>query len=45
MLDEANLKVLREWSGVWGGMNTVKYARISQDGTVKAATFPPHKAA
>jgi len=43
MLDEANVKVLREWSGVWGAMNQLKYVRLSQDGTLKASAFPPHK--
>ena len=45
MLDEANVKALREWSGVWGAMNQLKYCRVAQDGTVKASDFPPHKAA
>lgn len=43
MMDELNLKTLREFSGDWGAMNQLKYSRVAKDGTVKASLFPPRK--
>jgi len=39
--DVENLKKLKEWSGQWAGLATLKFARISQEGFKKDSSFPP----
>lgn len=39
--DAENLKKLKEWSGEWSGLATLKYSRISKDGIKRESTFPP----
>lgn len=39
--DELGREKLERWSGDWAGLNTLKVIRITQDGTVKASSFPP----
>jgi translation machinery-associated protein 16 len=39
--DAANLKKLKEWSGQWSGLATLKFARISKEGVRKESSFPP----
>ena len=41
MQDEGNLRMLRGWNGEWTALSTVKYARLSRDGTMKESNFPP----
>jgi translation machinery-associated protein 16 len=39
--DAENLKRLKEWSGQWSGLATLKFARISKTGVRKESSFPP----
>jgi len=39
--DAENLKKLKDWSGQWSGLSTLKFARISKDGVKKESSFPP----
>ena len=39
--DQGNLRLLRGWNGEWTAMNTLKYVRLSKDGTMKDSSFPP----
>jgi translation machinery-associated protein 16 len=32
---------LKEWSGQWSGLATLKFARISKTGVRKESSFPP----
>ena len=41
MQDEGNLRMLREWNGEWTALSTLKYVRLSKDGTLKESSFPP----
>ena len=41
MQDEASLQMLRRWNGEWTALNTLKYVRLSRDGTVTNSSFPP----
>ncbi|KAL5113223.1 translation machinery-associated protein 16 [Pleosporales sp. CAS-2024a] len=36
-----NLKKLKEWTGQWAGLATLKFARISREGVKKESSFPP----
>jgi translation machinery-associated protein 16 len=39
--DAENLKRLKEWTGKWAGLATLKFARISVQGVKKESSFPP----
>jgi translation machinery-associated protein 16 len=39
--DVANLVRLKEWTGKWAGLATLKFARISKDGFKRDSSFPP----
>jgi translation machinery-associated protein 16 len=39
--DQEGRDKLERWSGDWAGLNTLKFIRITKDGTVKGSTFPP----
>jgi translation machinery-associated protein 16 len=39
--DEENLRRLREWKGDWVGLNVVQFVRVSSDGNIVAASWPP----
>ena len=41
MMEEANLKILREWNSEWTQLGTLKYVRITRSGTVHESSFPP----
>lgn len=41
MQDEGNLRILQEWNGEWTALNTLKYVRLSRDGTIQKSSFPP----
>ena len=41
MTDEGNMEILRAWNGQWTSLSTVKYVRLSRDGTSQSSTFPP----
>lgn len=32
---------LESWNGQWAGLNTLKFVRIMNDGSVKDSSFPP----
>jgi translation machinery-associated protein 16 len=36
-----NLQKLKEWSGHWSGLATLRFARISKDGHKRESSFPP----
>lgn len=41
-LQEADtLKALRDWDGSWAGLATMKFVRISKEGSKKESCFPP----
>jgi translation machinery-associated protein 16 len=39
--DAENLKKLKDWSGQWSGLATLKFARISKEGVRRESSFPP----
>jgi translation machinery-associated protein 16 len=39
--DAENLKTLKEWSGKWSGLATLRFVRISREGVRKESSFPP----
>ena len=41
MQDEENLRKLSEWNEEWTAMNTLRFVRLSRDGTIKKSSFPP----
>lgn len=41
MQDADNLAVLRGWGGEWVSLNTMKFVRVSKDGTRLQSSFPP----
>ena len=41
MQDEKNLEILRAWSGEWSSLNTLRYIRLSKDGTIRQSSYPP----
>ena len=41
MQDEGSLRMLRGWNGEWIALSTLKYVRLSKDGTMKDSSFPP----
>jgi len=41
MQDGDNLKMLEAWGGDWVGLNTMKFVRVSRDGTMVESSFPP----
>ncbi|MCJ1297342.1 hypothetical protein MMC08_000128 [Hypocenomyce scalaris] len=41
MEDEENLKLLRNWTGEWTSLNTLKYVRLARNGLKHESSFPP----
>ncbi|KAL8704070.1 MAG: hypothetical protein Q9201_002769 [Fulgogasparrea decipioides] len=41
MADTGTLEYLRKWNGDWLSLNTLKFIRITKDGTKHASSFPP----
>ncbi|KAL9007727.1 MAG: hypothetical protein Q9173_007069 [Seirophora scorigena] len=41
MEDPETVEKLRGWSGEWMNLNTLRFARVKQDGTRHASSFPP----
>jgi len=41
MQDEGNLELLRNWNGQWTSLSTLKYIRLSRDGSIRQSRFPP----
>ncbi|MCJ1411709.1 hypothetical protein MMC19_005801 [Ptychographa xylographoides] len=41
MMDLPNLEILRNWNGEWTSLNTLKYVRLSRNGTKHDSSFPP----
>lgn len=41
MQDEGGLAILQGWNGEWTSLNTIKYVRLSRDGTLQRSNFPP----
>ncbi|KAI4119918.1 MAG: hypothetical protein LQ345_000176 [Seirophora villosa] len=41
MEDPETVEKLKDWSGEWMNLNTLKFARVKQDGTRHASSFPP----
>ena len=41
MQDEGSLAMLKGWNGEWTALNTIKYVRLSRDGTLQTSNFPP----
>ena len=41
MRDEKNLEQLRSWIGDWASLGSIKFVRLSRDGTIKQSSFPP----
>ena len=41
MGDEKNLEALREWSGEWENLNTVRFVRVKRDGGRRESCWPP----
>lgn len=39
--DEENLRLLRDWSGEWTSLSTLKYIRLSRSGLKHESSFPP----
>ncbi|PYI07575.1 translation machinery-associated protein [Aspergillus sclerotiicarbonarius CBS 121057] len=39
--DEAVLKALASWNGDWSGLSTMKFIRITKEGTKQPSAFPP----
>ncbi|KAF1843621.1 uncharacterized protein K460DRAFT_148421 [Cucurbitaria berberidis CBS 394.84] len=39
--DAENLRKLKEWSGQWANLATLKFARISKEGLKRESSFPP----
>ncbi|KAK5155349.1 translation machinery-associated protein 16 [Cryomyces antarcticus] len=39
--DSMNLALLRNWSGEWVSLSTMKFVRMSRDGTRHESSFPP----
>ena len=39
--DVKNVEALREWSGQWSALNTLKFIRLSRDGSIRESSFPP----
>ena len=36
-----NLQKLKAWNGLWSGLPTLQFARISKDGAKRESSFPP----
>lgn len=41
MGDADVLHALKHWNGIWAGLSSVKFIRITQEGAKQASTFPP----
>ncbi|KAL9018542.1 MAG: hypothetical protein Q9185_004144 [Variospora sp. 1 TL-2023] len=41
MEDPKMVAKLRDWSGEWMNLNTLRFVRLKQDGTRHASSFPP----
>ncbi|KAL8978230.1 MAG: hypothetical protein Q9177_006456 [Variospora cf. flavescens] len=41
MEDPETVEKLKDWSGEWMNLNTLRYVRVKQDGTRHASSFPP----
>lgn len=39
--DENTLKALHDWDGSWAGLATMRFVRISKEGSKKESSFPP----
>ena len=39
--DMDNLGRLKDWGGQWSALATIKFVRVSRDGTKKDSSFPP----
>jgi translation machinery-associated protein 16 len=39
--DQDGRDKLERWSGDWPGLGTLKFIRLTKDGTIKASSFPP----
>lgn len=39
--DDDSLDKLKRWGGQWGGLNTLKFVRISKSAEIKPSSFPP----
>ena len=41
MTDAPNLELLREWSGEWASLSTLKFVRLAKNGAKYDSSFPP----
>lgn len=41
MEDRETVEKLKDWSGEWMNLNTLRFVRVKQDGTRHASSFPP----
>lgn len=41
LTDTDNAVLLERWEGTWSYLPTLKWVRISKDGTIKPSSFPP----
>lgn len=39
--DAEALKILKDWSGHWSGLSSMKFIRLLQDGSKQPSSFPP----
>jgi translation machinery-associated protein 16 len=41
MMDATNLGLLKEWTGEWTSLGTMRFVRVPREGDVRPSRFPP----